>query len=102
MYNLSNFQARWIPDEGELECTCSSTNNELTFGNSFYVPPNSIDFSSVFLKFSPQNQAAVLSVLIIVIVIYILVVIWARRQDKKDLLKVIYAQVLRVLLSIMF
>jgi len=60
----------------------------MTFANSFYVPPNKIDFSSVFLKFSPLNQAAVMATLILIFIIYILIIIWARRQDKKDLLRV--------------
>lgn len=60
----------------------------MTFANSFYVQPNIIDFSTVFLKFSPLNQASVIATLALVFITYSFVIIWARRQDKKDLLKV--------------
>ncbi|KAH3806779.1 hypothetical protein DPMN_135106 [Dreissena polymorpha] len=59
----------------------------MTFSNSFHVPPNRIDFSSVFLKFSPLNQAAVMATLILILIIYALAIIWARRQDRLDVLK---------------
>ncbi|KAL4240289.1 polycystic kidney disease protein 1-like [Mactra antiquata] len=74
------------PITEEIDCSCIPK-KELTVANSFYVPPNMIDFSSVFLKFSPLNQAAVMSVLILILIIYVIIVIWARRQDRKDLLK---------------
>lgn len=60
----------------------------MTIANSFYVPPNQIDFSSVFLKFSPLNQAAVMGILALTFAVYILVILWAKRQDRKDLLRV--------------
>jgi hypothetical protein len=44
----------------------------LTFGNTFYVAPNTIDFSTVFLKFDLKSQAAVLGTLIGILVIYLL------------------------------
>ncbi|XP_060576637.1 uncharacterized protein LOC132733957 isoform X2 [Ruditapes philippinarum] len=76
----------WKPKTGELDCDCKPK-KKMTFANSFYVAPNKIDFSSVFLKFSPLNQAAVMAVLILIFIIYILIIIWTRRQDRKDLLK---------------
>lgn len=84
---LFPLQGTWNPDTAELECDCKPK-KELTFANSFYVAPNKIDFSSVFLKFSPLNQAAVMATLLLIFLIYIIIVIWARRQDRKDLLKV--------------
>jgi hypothetical protein len=81
------FQGTWKPKTGELDCDCKPK-KKMTFANSFYVAPNKIDFSSVFLKFSPLNQAAVMAVLILIFIIYILIIIWTRRQDRKDLLKV--------------
>ena len=61
---------------------------DLTFGTSFFLAPNTIDFSTVFLKFSPLNQAAVISAILILFVIYIAVVVWARRRDRDDILMV--------------
>lgn len=49
-------QMDWYPNKGEVSCECSGENG-LTFANSFYVAPNTIDFSTVFLKFSPKDQA---------------------------------------------
>ena len=77
----------WNPSRGEISCDCNGENG-LTFANSFYVAPNTIDFATVFLKFSPQDQAAVLAIFCIVIVLYIVLMIWGRHQDKKDIVKV--------------
>ncbi|XP_045211050.2 uncharacterized protein LOC123562481 [Mercenaria mercenaria] len=79
-------QGTWNPDENKLVCNCPAR-REMTFANTFYVAPNTIDFSTVFLKFSPEDQAAVIAVLVLVFLIYVLVIIWARRHDRKDLLK---------------
>uniref|UniRef100_A0A8W8K4X6 PLAT domain-containing protein n=1 Tax=Magallana gigas TaxID=29159 RepID=A0A8W8K4X6_MAGGI len=75
-----------VPNKGEVSCECSGENG-LTFANSFYVAPNTIDFSTVFLKFSPKDQAAVLAIFILVIVLYVILMIWGRHQDKKDIVK---------------
>lgn len=80
-------QMDWYPNKGEVSCECSGENG-LTFANSFYVAPNTIDFSTVFLKFSPKDQAAVLAIFILVIVLYVILMIWGRHQDKKDIVKV--------------
>ena len=47
-----------------------------------------IDFTSVFLKFSPLNQAAVIGTLSAMFVIFVLVIIWAFSKDGKDIYKV--------------
>ncbi|XP_052217967.1 polycystic kidney disease protein 1-like 2 [Dreissena polymorpha] len=60
---------------------------KMTFSNSFHVAPNRIDFSTVFLKFSPLNQAAVMATLIMILLMYALVIVWTRRQDRLDVLK---------------
>lgn len=80
-------QMDWHPIKGEVSCECSGENG-LTFANSFYVAPNTIDFSTVFLKFSPKDQAAVLAIFILIIVLYVILMIWGRHQDKKDIVKV--------------
>ncbi|KAK3599286.1 hypothetical protein CHS0354_028642 [Potamilus streckersoni] len=77
----------WRPDQNAVYCKCKAKGTELTFGNSFYVAPNAIDFSAVFLKFDALSQAAVMATLIIIFIGYIGLVIWARRQDRKDVLK---------------
>jgi len=68
------------------ECLCRHLT---TFGSDFYVPPNTIDFKTVFTKFKKLHEnAAVFSTVIAIFGLYILAAIWARRKDKRDLIKV--------------
>jgi hypothetical protein len=70
------------------ECLCTHLT---TFGSDFYVPPNTIDFKTVFTKFKKLHEnAAVFITVIVIFGIYILAAIWARRKDRYDLIKVIY------------
>ncbi|XP_046352109.2 polycystic kidney disease protein 1-like 2 [Haliotis rufescens] len=66
----------------ETFCTCAHAPGR-AFATTFYVPPNTIDFSLVFTKFDASN-AAVYGLIIGIISVYILGLIWARRQDRKD------------------
>jgi hypothetical protein len=71
------------------ECLCTHLT---TFGSDFYVPPNTIDFKTVFKKFKKIHEnAAVFSTVIAIFGLYILAAIWARRKDKHDLIKVSYS-----------
>ena len=70
-----------------IKCKCTDV-KDLTFANSFSVSPNMIDFTSVFLKFSPLNQAAVIGTLSGMFVIFVFVIIWAFSKDGKDIYKV--------------
>ncbi|XP_078664759.1 polycystin-1-like protein 2 [Branchiostoma floridae x Branchiostoma belcheri] len=69
-------------------CLC----NHLTpfaSGSSFFVAPNSIDIVASILAFSDiASNPAVVITMAVIVVLYILVVIWARRKDKKDMEKV--------------
>ncbi|CAF3623851.1 unnamed protein product [Rotaria sp. Silwood1] len=68
------------------ECLCTHLT---TFGSDFFVPPNKIDFTTVFTKFKKLHEnAAVFSTVIVIFSLYILAGIWARRKDKLDLIKV--------------
>ena len=60
----------------------------MTFGNSFFVAPNVIDFSTVFLKFSPLSQGAVLGTLSGIGIMFVLVIIWAVGNDRNDVYRV--------------
>ncbi|CAF1019415.1 unnamed protein product [Rotaria sordida] len=67
------------------ECLCTHLT---TFGSDFFIPPNKIDFTTVFKKFKKLHEnAAVFSTVIIFFSLYILAGIWARRKDKFDLIK---------------
>ncbi|CAF0835622.1 unnamed protein product [Adineta ricciae] len=72
------------------ECLCTHLT---TFGSDFYVPPNTIDFKTVFTKFKTLHEnAAVFSTVIVIFGLYLLAAIWARRKDKQDLVKVSLTQ----------
>ncbi|XP_052067992.1 polycystin family receptor for egg jelly-like isoform X12 [Mytilus californianus] len=79
-----NCEMDWFPRQHIIECTCRPAFG-LTFGNTFYVAPNRIDFSTVFLRFDITNQGPVIGTLITILVIYVLLLIWARHQDKRDI-----------------
>ncbi|XP_076075847.1 polycystin-1-like protein 2 [Mytilus galloprovincialis] len=79
-----NCEMDWFPRQDIIECTCRPAFG-LTFGNTFYVAPNTIDFSTVFLRFDITNQGPVIGTLITILVIYVLLLIWARHQDKRDI-----------------
>ncbi|XP_078669286.1 uncharacterized protein LOC144910271 isoform X2 [Branchiostoma floridae x Branchiostoma belcheri] len=66
-------------------CLC----NHLTaFAGEILVAPNTIDFSTVFAKFANLgDNAAVFATVLAMYAIYGIVVFWARRADKKDVVK---------------
>ncbi|KAH3806940.1 hypothetical protein DPMN_135270 [Dreissena polymorpha] len=87
MNKLILTQSDYFLEMCDLKCNCKAM-KKMTFSNSFHVAPNRIDFSTVFLKFSPLNQAAVMATLIMILLMYALVIVWTRRQDRLDVLKV--------------
>ena len=60
------------------------------FGAGLLIAPNTIDFQLLFDEFVPRLTAVghILAFLIIMICLFILGVIFARRADKSDLVKV--------------
>ncbi|CAH1258631.1 PKDREJ [Branchiostoma lanceolatum] len=69
----------------KTHCLC----NHLTaFAGEILVAPNTIDFSTVFAKFANLgDNAAVFATVLTMYAIYFIVVYWARRADKKDVVK---------------
>ncbi|XP_070569906.1 polycystin-1-like protein 2 [Ptychodera flava] len=66
-------------------CSC---NHLTSFGSDFIVAPNSIDFSTVFSKFGSLNEnASVFATIFVILGLYIAAVVWARREDRKDVEK---------------
>jgi polycystin 1L2 len=58
------------------------------FGTDFYVPPNTIDFSTVFGKFKNLSEnAAVFATIVSLIGVYLIMCVFARVKDKNDLVK---------------
>ncbi|XP_076076044.1 polycystin-1-like protein 2 [Mytilus galloprovincialis] len=67
----------------ETVCECSSPPGN-SFATTFYVPPNTIDFGSVFEKFDLKNNAAVFATVVSLVLLYMLLCVWAFGQDRKD------------------
>ena len=67
------------------ECKCTHLT---TFGTDFYVPPNTIDFSTVFSKFDIAGNPSVFATIVSILGLYVLIAIFLRWKDKKDLIKV--------------
>lgn len=78
----------WVPEFDKITCFCSEV-TDLVFANSFFVAPNTIDFATVFLKFSPLEQAAVMGTIGAILLIYVIAVIFLAGLDRRDKLKVI-------------
>ena len=71
---------------GKAECLSTHTTN---FGASFFVPPNTINFNTVFDKFANLgDNAAVFSTVIVVLCLYFIPLLFLRRLDKKDIVRV--------------
>ncbi|ESP04004.1 hypothetical protein LOTGIDRAFT_156607 [Lottia gigantea] len=86
----------WDPDNCEVEkdllknwttCLCQQDNNQVLTASSFFTPPNSIDFSTVFSKFDIQSQAAVLATILIITLVAILAGLWGHWRDSRDKLQ---------------
>ncbi|XP_069123236.1 polycystin family receptor for egg jelly-like isoform X2 [Argopecten irradians] len=69
----------------ETVCRCPEAPGN-TFSTTFYVPPNMIDFSTVWSKFDPAN-ASVYGTVIGLLVVYIIACVIANREDRKDYLR---------------
>ena len=65
-------------------CRC---NHLTSFASDFFVPPNKIDWSKVSLEELLKNPL-VFSVVCGIFGLYFILVLWARRADRKDLEKV--------------
>ena len=59
-----------------------------SFGSGFIVQPNAIDFAFVFSHADFLSNPTLYITEIVIAALYIMLFIWARRRDKKDLLKV--------------
>lgn len=85
---VSSFQLEWKSRDNKISCYCHDI-TDMVFSNSFFAPPNAIDFSTVFLKFSPLSQAAVMGTLCAIFLIYIIAAIYLAGRDRHDQLKVV-------------
>ena len=74
-------------DSSSLECLC---NHLTSFGGDFFVAPNTIDFDAVkrTLENLDPDDMLVLATVCVVFLVYVLVLVAARRADKRDIAKV--------------
>lgn len=61
-----------------------------TFAGGWVVTPNTIDWNFVFSNADFLKNPTLYITMIVISVLYLVVVIWARREDKKDIEKVNY------------
>nr|XP_032832806.1 polycystic kidney disease protein 1-like 2 [Petromyzon marinus] len=77
------------PDSSAEETVCVATLTtgalaRATFAAEFFVPPNTIDFTTVFAKFDLRSNAAVFTTVIAILLLYLLLLLYARRADRRD------------------
>ena len=71
-----------------VHCVC---NHLSAFGGQLFEVPNAIDFDRVFIEFDhiPETgDVAVMVAVSCVFGLYLLLLVWARKADKQDALKV--------------
>jgi len=82
-----------------IHCLC----NHLTaFGGQLFVAPNPIDFDEIFIEFDRLPETGNLAVIIAVSCVfglYLLLLVWARKADLLDALKVGIVSLMNVLFS---
>jgi len=77
----------FVADTTTYETTVCNCYHLTTFGSDMYVPPNTIDFGTVFTKFNLSDNAAVFSTVVTILGLYVFVALYARYKDKKDIIK---------------
>ncbi|XP_070577717.1 uncharacterized protein [Ptychodera flava] len=66
-------------------CECDHLTS---FASDFFVPPNTIDFDTVFAKFANlKDNLSVFLTVFLILALYVPIMVWARWMDKKDIEK---------------
>ena len=69
---------------GFLNCSC---NHLTSFGGSFFVKPNPIDFDQVLVEFkrlADTGNVAVIVTVAVVFMCYVFVIVFVRKADQQD------------------
>ena len=69
---------------GFLNCSC---NHLTSFGGSFFVKPNPIDFDQVLVEFkrlADTGNVAVIVTVSVVSLCYVFVIVFVRKADQQD------------------
>lgn len=72
-------------NQAMTHCKC---NHLTSFGSGFFVMPNSIDFSYVFANAGFADNVTIYMTIMVTMCLYVALLIWARREDRKDLSKI--------------
>uniref|UniRef100_A0A8C4QFH4 PLAT domain-containing protein n=2 Tax=Eptatretus burgeri TaxID=7764 RepID=A0A8C4QFH4_EPTBU len=98
-YKIKSFGEEWDNDLGQVLPGSTKNNVSCLFNKNdvghlptmdkpyfvvrdFFIPPNSIDFSTVFEKFDLKNNGAVFGTIIGILLLIFLVGLWARKADQ--------------------
>lgn len=71
-----------------IYCSC---NHLSAFGGQLFVTPNPIDFDKVFTELTGLSDSGNIAVILAVCCVfgfYLFLLVWARKNDKLDILKV--------------
>ncbi|XP_046579091.1 uncharacterized protein LOC124286712 isoform X1 [Haliotis rubra] len=74
------------PVNNKTKCKCGDRDDVITTV-SFFVAPNTIDFSTVFSKFDIAGQGAVLGTILVCFVLFVIFLFWGRYMDGQDVLQ---------------
>ena len=79
-----------VSSESTSQVTRCLCDHLTSFAAGVFVPPNSINFATVFTDLGAKlrDNNSVLASLAVIVVLYIVTSVWARRMDKKDVEKV--------------
>ncbi|XP_071961517.1 polycystin-1-like [Antedon mediterranea] len=77
----------WVGTESNLSTTECFCNHLTSFASSWFVPPAPLDFDYIFANAGFLDNITIYCTTIAIYVIFVIIFIWARRKDKKDVLK---------------
>lgn len=66
-------------------CSCTHLTS---FASTWIVPPTPLDFNYIFANAGFAKNLTIYITTIVIYVVFIFILLWARRRDRKDLLKV--------------
>lgn len=90
-FSWTNFTVQQVAETTTLDtihCLCSHLTS---FGGQLFVAPNPVDFDKVFTEFDRLPETGNVAVIIAVSCVfglYLLLLVWARKADMQDALKV--------------
>ena len=81
-------QVTEMTTQDSIQCSC---NHLSAFGGQLLVAPTPIDFDKVFIQLASVPDSGYIAVMIAIscaFELYLVLLMWARKNDKQDLMKV--------------